>query len=130
MNNVRTHHEQRDGISGFSATTVLWRAGHCTTRIYSPPSPAVGIVFEVSNLRAGDKTRPGDVVWLHFLGPGQHLLIDVSITDGVYRDAVLDDVSRVEPGYFAAKAREDAKLDEDTLDQPALFLSAMEVVID
>ena len=24
------------------------------------------IVFEVSNLsRAGDKTRPGDVVWLH-----------------------------------------------------------------
>ena len=68
------------------------------------------IVFEVSNLRAGDKTRPGDVVWLHFLGPGQHLLIDVSIT-GVYRDAVLDDVSRI-PG-FAAKAREDAKLDED-----------------
>ena len=54
--------------------------------------------------------RPGDVVWLNFLGPGQHLLIDVSIT-GVYRDAVLDDVSRV-PG-FAAKAREDAKLDED-----------------
>ena len=34
------------------------------------------IVFEVSNLRAGDKTRPGDdVVWLNFLlGPGQHLL--------------------------------------------------------
>ena len=69
------------------------------------------IVFEVSNLRAGDKTRPGDVVWLHFLGPGQHLLIDVSITAGVYRDAVLDDVSRVP--VFAAKAREDAKLDED-----------------
>ena len=46
------------------------------------------------------------MVWLHFLGPGQHILIDVSITDGVYRDAVLDDVSRVEPGYFAAKARE------------------------
>ena len=69
------------------------------------------IVFEVSNLRQGDnKTRPGDVVWLNFLGPGQHLLIDVPIT-GVYRDAVLDDVSRV-PG-FAAKAREDAKLDED-----------------
>ena len=68
------------------------------------------IVFEVSNLRQGDKTRPGDVVWLNFLGPGQHLLIDLSIT-GVYRDAVLDDVSRV-PG-FAAKAREDAKLDED-----------------
>ena len=55
--------------------------------------------------------RPGDVVWLHFLGPGQHLLIDVSITGGVYRDAVSEDVSRV-PG-FAAKAREDAKLDED-----------------
>ena len=69
------------------------------------------IVFEVSNLRQGDKARPGDVVWLNFLGPGQqHLLIDVSIT-GVYRDAVLDDVNRV-PG-FAAKAREDAKLDED-----------------
>ncbi len=50
------------------------------------------------------------MVWLNFLGPGQHLLIDVSIT-GVYRDAVLSDVSRV-PG-FAAKAREDAKLDED-----------------
>ena len=50
------------------------------------------------------------MVWLHFLGPGQHILIDVSIT-GVYRDAVLDDVSRI-PG-FAAKAREDAKLDED-----------------
>ena len=54
--------------------------------------------------------------------------IDVSIT-GVYRDdAVLDYVSRV-PG-FPAKAREDAKLDEDCIDQPArLFLSAMEVVI-
>ena len=38
------------------------------------------IVFEVSNLRAGDKTGPGDVVWLHVLRPGQHLLIDVSIT--------------------------------------------------
>ena len=50
------------------------------------------------------------MVCLHFLGPGQHLLIDVSIT-GVYRDAVLDDVSRI-PG-FAAKAREDAKLDEN-----------------
>ena len=50
------------------------------------------------------------MVWLQFLGPGQHLLIDVSIT-GVYRDAVLDDVSRV-PG-FAAKAREDAKLDDE-----------------
>ena len=47
------------------------------------------IVFEVPNLKAGDKTRPGDVVWLDFLlGRGQHLLIDVSIT-GVYRDAVL-----------------------------------------
>ena len=68
------------------------------------------IVFEVSNLRQGDKTRPGDVVWLNFLGPGQHLLIDVSIT-GVYRDAVLKDVCRI-PG-FAAKAVEDAKLDED-----------------
>ena len=35
------------------------------------------IVLEVSNLmRAGDKTRPGDVVWLHFLGPGQYLLHD------------------------------------------------------
>ena len=52
------------------------------------------------------------MVWLNFLGPGEHLLIDVSIT-GVYRDAVLDDVSRI-PIYtgFAAKAREDAKLDE------------------
>ena len=35
-----------------------------------------------------------------------------SIITGVYRDAVLDDVSRV-PGFIAAKAREDAKLDED-----------------
>ena len=54
------------------------------------------IAFEVSNLRAGDKTRPGDMtVWLNFLGPGQHLLIDVFIT-GFYRDAVLlADVSRV-----------------------------------
>ena len=34
------------------------------------------IVFQVSNLRQGDKTRPGDVVWLNFLGPGQHLLIN------------------------------------------------------
>ena len=67
-------------------------------------------VFEVCNLRQGDKTRPGDVIWLNFLGPGQHLLIDVSIT-GVYRDAVLKDVCRI-PG-FAAKAVEDAKLDED-----------------
>ena len=73
------------------------------------------IVLEVSNLRAaGDKTRPGDVVRLNFLGPGQHLLIDVSIT-GVCRDAavLLKDVSRI-PGRFAAKAVEDdAKLDED-----------------
>ena len=68
------------------------------------------IVFEVSNLRQGDKTRPGDVVWLNFcLGPGQHLLIDVSIT-GVYRDAVLKDVCRILG--FAAKAVEDAKLDD------------------
>ena len=50
---------------------------------------------------------------LQYHSPGQHLLIDVSVVSitGVYRDAVLDDVSRV-PG-FAAKAREDAKLDED-----------------
>ena len=45
------------------------------------------VLFEVSNLRAGDKTmRPGDGVWLNFLGPdGQHyrrLIIDVSITTG------------------------------------------------
>ena len=52
------------------------------------------------------------MVWLHFLGPGQHLLIDVSITGVYYRDAVLDDVSRI-PGFAANKAREDAKLDED-----------------
>ena len=54
------------------------------------------IVFEVSNPRQGDKTRPGDVVWLNFLGPGQHLLIDVCRIPG-----------------FAAKAVEYAKLDED-----------------
>ena len=34
-----------------------------------------------------------------------------SLESCLYRDAVLDDVSRV-PG-FAAKAKEDAKLDED-----------------
>ena len=60
--------------------------------------------------------RRQDETWrcglaLNFLGPGQHRPIDVSSITGVYRDAVLDDVSRV-PG-FAAKAREDAKLDED-----------------
>ena len=70
------------------------------------------IVFEVSNLRQGDQTSPdGDVVWLSFLGPGQHLLIDVSIT-GVYRDAVLKDVCRI-PGFAAKAVVEDAKLDED-----------------
>ena len=37
--------------------------------------------------------------------------MDVSIT-GVYRNAVLADVSRI-PGFAAAKSREDAKLDED-----------------
>ena len=51
----------------------------------------------------------------------------VSIT-GVYRDAVLDDVSRV-PG-FAAKAVGRTPSWMKTLYQPALFLSAMEVVID
>ena len=51
------------------------------------------------------------MVWLNFLGPGQHLLIDVSSITGVYRDAVLKDVCRI-PG-FAAKTVEDAKLDED-----------------
>ena len=67
------------------------------------------IVFEVSNLKQGDKTtRPGDVVWLNFLGP--NWTAPPSVT-GVYRDAVLKDVCRI-PG-FAAKAVEDAKLYED-----------------
>ena len=55
---------------------LLMQAGAAKTDI---------IVFEVSNLRAGDKTMPGDVVWLHFLGPGQHLLIDVSINVDIYK---------------------------------------------
>ena len=83
-------HAQRLGVSCSQAPQAGWG------------SQDRHIVFEVSNLRqAGDKTRPGDVVWLNFLGPGQHLLIDVSMT-GVYRDAVLKDVCRI-PG-FAAKA--------------------------
>ena len=57
------------GLAYVTVARILWQAGAAKT----------DIVFEVSNLRAGDKTRPGDVVWLSFLGPGQHLLIDVSI---------------------------------------------------
>ena len=58
------------GLSNVMVARLLRQAGAAKT----------DIVFKVSNLRAGDKTRPGDVVWLNFLGPGQHLLIDVSIT--------------------------------------------------
>ena len=69
------------------------------------------------------------MAWLNFLGPEQqHLLIDVSIT-GVYRDAVLDDATVV---VFQASLTRLGRTPNwmRTLDQPALFLSAMVVVID
>jgi len=52
-----------------------------------------------------DHKRPGDVAWLHHRGPGQHLLIDVSITT-TSRAAILD-YAHI-PG-FAARAQERAK---------------------
>ena len=56
------------------------------------------------------------MVWLNFLlGPGQHLLIYVVSITGVYRDAVLDGVSRACSRLCCKGYREDAKLmaDED-----------------
>ena len=50
------------------------------------------------------------MVWLNYCGPGQHLLVDVSIT-GVYRDSIANQAGSI-PG-FAVKFREDAKLDAD-----------------
>ena len=45
------------------AARILQQVGAADTDAYIA-------VFEVSNLRAGDKTtRPGDVLWLNFLGP-------------------------------------------------------------
>ena len=71
------------------------------------------------------------VVWLHFLGPGQHLLIDVSITIVSTETQfwmMLAVLARV-PGFAANRLGRTPSWMK-TLDQPALFLSAMEVVID
>ena len=83
-------------------------------------------MFEVSNLRQGDKTRRGDVAWLNFLGPGQHLLIDVFIT-GAYRDAVLKDVCRIFRGLLPRLLWRMPSWMR-TSDPLALFPSAMGVV--
>ena len=107
------------GLLAYLVARLLRQAGAAKT----------DIVFEVSNLRQGDKTRPGDVVWLNFLGPGQHLLIDVSIT-GVYRDAVSE--ARMSAAFRGSLPRLWKMPSWMRTSDPLalLFPSAMGVVID
>ena len=69
--------------------------------------PEASIVLEARGLRAGDRSRPGDVVALDFFADGRHLVVDAVMTT-VYRNTVLKKVATV-PGY-AAKQAEDRKL--------------------
>ena len=57
------------------------------------------IKFELQGLRS-DKSRPGDVIWLGYSGPGRHLLIDGSIV-GVFTNTTARESSRT-PGHAAA----------------------------
>ena len=67
------------------------------------------IKFELHGLRS-DKSRPGDVIWLGYSGPGRHLLIDGSIV-GVFTNTTARDSSRTR-GHAAA-CKEDEKLAAD-----------------
>ena len=67
------------------------------------------IKFELQGLRS-DKSRPGDVIWLGYAGPGRHLLIDGSIV-GVFTNTSARDSART-PGYAAAN-KEQEKLAAD-----------------
>ena len=67
------------------------------------------IKFELHGLRS-DKSRPGDVIWLGYSGPGRHLLIDGSIV-GVFTKTTARESSRT-PGH-AAVCKEDEKLAAD-----------------
>ena len=68
------------------------------------------VLFEMANLRRGDATRPGDVVWRDYTKPGQHLLVDVSGTT-VGRNGCIEKCARI-PGH-AARLREKEKFDDD-----------------
>ena len=64
---------------------------YCTVRVLSwRGSAKTDIVFEVFSDKATRRDLEMYVVWLNFLGPGHHLLIDdVSITGVLHRDAVI-----------------------------------------
>ena len=64
------------------------------------------IVFELQGLRS-DKSRPGDVVWLSFSGPGRHLVVDGSVV-AVFTNSTAR-ASSTKPGY-AATQKEAEKL--------------------
>ncbi len=54
--------------------------------------PEAAIVLEARELRAADRSRPGDVVALDFFADGRHLVIDAVMTI-VYRNKVLKQVA-------------------------------------
>ncbi len=72
--------------------------------------PKASIVEEARGLRPDDRSRPGDLVVLHFAEGGQILVFDGFITT-VYRNTMLPKVAVI-PG-FAAKQVEDMKLKAD-----------------
>ncbi len=72
--------------------------------------PDALVVLEARGLRAADRSRPGDVVALHFFADGRHLVIDVVMTT-VYKYTVLEKIATVS-GY-AAKQAEDRKFQAD-----------------
>ena len=62
-------------------------------------NPSYRTTLELQGLRS-DKSRPGDVIWLGYSGPGRHLLIDGSIV-GVFTNTTARESSRT-PGHAAA----------------------------
>ena len=77
--------------------------------------PKAAIVEEARGLRAGDATRPSDLVVLDFTTLGRHLIMDGVVTL-VYKTSILARVAAVHG--FAAKKAEDMKFKSDkTSDQ-------------
>jgi hypothetical protein len=61
--------------------------------------PNASAVVETRDLRAADRSRPGDVVAMDFFAEGKHLVIDDVLTT-VYMSTILEKVATV-PGYAA-----------------------------
>jgi len=58
--------------------------------------PDSSVVLEARGLRAGYRSRPGDVVAMDFFADGRHLVIDAVMTT-VYMNTVLEKVATI-PG--------------------------------